>query len=479
MAPGCGWRRHAGAFRRAWARRFEHVPSHASPDALAFLPAALSVQETPPHPLPLWTARTTVALFAVVLAWACLGQVDIVAVASGRIIVSERSKHIQSLEAGQVQRVWVRDGDRVRAGQLLVTLDGTVARADRARVQEAWRAARGDAWRASALLHALEQGALLEPQVDSDVEASVEAGLAWTPADARQATAQLRAEWSDIQSRLARAQAELEQRHSEGETAQAVLDKLRSSVLWARRREADYLALVDKGFISGHASQDRTRERIELERDITTQQARLRELEATRQQSVRALAALRADIQRGLFDRETQAKHQREQLVADATKAHQRERLTELRSPVNGTVQQLAVHTAGDIAASGQALMVVVPDAERVTAQVAIANQDMGFVRQGQAVTVKLEAFPFTRHGTLPATVSVLGADAAVDERTGQATFPAYLTLERATVMADGREVAITPGMNVVAEIKTGRRRLIDYLLSPVQALANESLRER
>ena len=127
----------------------------------------------------------------------------------------------------------------------------------------------------------------------------------------------------------------------------------------------------------------------------------------------------------------------------------------------------------------GRALLVVVPDADRVTAQVHIANQDMGFVRQGQAVTVKLEAFPFTRHGTLPATVAVLGADAAVDERTGQATYPAYLTLARSSVVVEGREVPITPGMNVVAEIKTGQRRLIEYLISPVQTLADESLRER
>jgi hemolysin D len=90
-----------------------------------------------------------------------------------------------------------------------------------------------------------------------------------------------------------------------------------------------------------------------------------------------------------------------------------------------------------------------------------------------------LSGFPFTRHGTLPAKVAVLGADATVDERSGQATFPAYLTLERSTLMVEGRELPITPGMNLVAEIKTGRRRLIDYLLSPVQALADESLRER
>ncbi|NIM41474.1 MAG: HlyD family type I secretion periplasmic adaptor subunit [Hydrogenophaga sp.] len=479
MVRGSAWRRHVRVFRQAWAQRFDGGPPAASPDALDFLPGSLSIQETPPHPLPLWTARTIMALFAVALAWACLGQVDIVAVASGRVIVSERSKHVQPMEDGLVQRVWVRDGDRVRSGQLLVTLDGTTARADHARVQEAWRAASSEAWRTGALVRAVEAGALPVSDAEPAFRAPADTGLAWLAADARQAWAQLRAEWEDIQSRHARALAEVAQRRTEGETARAVLDKLQSSARWAQRREADYLSLVEKGFISGHASQDRTRERIELERDIATQQARLRELEAAREQAARSLAALRADIRRNLLDRESQAQRQREQLVADAIKARQGERLTELRSPVSGTVQQLAVHTAGDVVAGGQVLLVVVPDTERVTAQVAIANQDMGFVRQGQVATVKLEAFPFTRHGTLPATVAVLGADATVDERSGQASFPAYLTLERSTLMVEGRELPITPGMNLVAEIKTGRRRLIDYLLSPVQALADESLRER
>lgn len=474
-----GWAHHLRALRTAWARRFDGEPAHGSPQALAFLPARLSVQESPPHPLPLWTARALMGLFAVVLAWSWFGQVDIVAVATGRVIVSERSHGIQPREDGLVHRVWVRDGDRVQAGQLLLELDATDARADGARVQEAWCAASSEAWRTGILLRALERGRLPDREVLQEPLPAPAQHLVWTPADARRATAQLRAEWADIQGRLTRARADAEQRRSEGETAHALLDKLQATLPMARQRESDYRLLVEKGFISGHATQDRTRERVELERDLATQQARWRELQLAQTHALQTLDAMKADIRRGLIEREAQARTQREQLQAEAMKVGQRQRLTELRSPVNGTVQQLSVHNGGAVVAGGQSLMVVVPEADRVTAQVSIANQDMGFVRPGQDVTVKLEAFPFTRHGTLPATVSVLGADAAVDERTGQASYPAYLKLGRSSLMADGREVTITPGMNLVAEIKTGRRRLIDYLLSPVQTLADESLRER
>ncbi len=455
-------------------RLHRHRPSEVS----EFLPAALSIQETPVHPLPLWTLRVLCLLVLVAVGWACVGQVDIVAVAPGRIIVSERSKPIQSLSDAMVHRVWVRDGDRVEAGQLLIALDSTEVRADAERIQEAWMAAISDAWRAEQLLRALERPTM-PMQAAAPAPLSDDTGLHWTPEATGRARDQLQTEWSDIQARLARAESDVVQRRSEGQTARSVLDKLNAALPWAQRREADYIALVEQGFMSGHATQDRTRERIELERDVATQKARLHELDTALEQARRVQSALMADIRRSLLDQQTRAQTLAQQLLADARKASQRQRLTELRSPVAGTVQQLVVYTAGAVVTGGQDLLVVVPDSDTVTAKVEIANHDMGFVRPGQPVRVKMEAFPFTRHGTLDATVAVLGADAQIDSRTGQATFPAYLALASNSLKVDGRPVAVTPGMNLMAEIKTGRRRVIDYLLSPVQAALDESFRER
>jgi len=470
--------RHRRAWRHAWANRHQWHGLRRPADAREFLPAALSIQETPVHPLPLWTLRTLSLLVLVTIAWACVGQVDIVAVAPGRIIVSERSKPIQSLTDASVHRVLVRDGDRVEPGQLLIELDGTEAHADAQRIQEAWTAAWSDAWRAEQLLRALERS-VMSLQAGDPSPADEGVGLQWTRTDTQRALDQLRTEWSDIQARWARAESDVVQRRSEGQTARSVLDKLQAALPWAQRREADYLALVEQGFMSSHATQDRTRERIELERDMATQKARLHELDTALDQARRAQSALLADIRRSLLDQQVRARTLAQQLVADARKAGQRQRLTELRSPVAGVVQQLAVHTTGAVVTTGQALLVVVPDTDTVTAKVEIANHDMGFVRPGQPVRVKLEAFPFTRHGTLDANVAVLGGDAQIDERTGQATFPAYLALGSSRLMVDGRPVAVTPGMNLVAEIKTGRRRVIEYLLSPVQTALDESLRER
>jgi len=125
-----------------------------------------------------------------------------------------------------------------------------------------------------------------------------------------------------------------------------------------------------------------------------------------------------------------------------------------------------------------QVLMVIVPKDAQVTAEVVVDNKDIGFVGAGQAAAIKLETFPFTRYGTVPATVKSVVADAVNDEKKG-AIFPAVLSLNQASIDVDGKRINLSPGMNVTAEIKTGKRRVIDYLLSPVQRHVNESLTER
>jgi hemolysin D len=300
------------------------------------------------------------------------------------------------------------------------------------------------------------------------------AGSEWSAAD----RALLQAEWADIAGRLARLEAEQARRRAEIATLGEVVAKIEATLPLVRRREADFKTLSDEGMVPVHASQDRARERIEIERDLATQRARLSEAEAALDESRRARAAALAEIERTLALRAARARLELAQLEQQGSKSAQRAQLTRLTSPVAGTVQQLAVHTAGGVVTPAQALMVVVPDGGDVTAEVAIDNRDIGFVREGQSVEVKLETFAFTRYGTVPATVTRVSADAAPDDRRG-AVFPATLAFARSSIEVDGRSVRLSPGMNVTAEIKTGQQRVIEFLTSPVRRTVSESLRER
>lgn len=188
--------------------------------------------------------------------------------------------------------------------------------------------------------------------------------------------------------------------------------------------------------------------------------ASLRESESTR-------TAYITETRRALSDKEADADPKHQQASQDETKATQRERLTVLRAPVDGIVQQLAMHTKGGVVTEAQSLMVIVPEEAQVTAEVTLENKDVGFVNAGQAAEIKLETFPFTRYGTVPATVTRVSADAVNDEKRG-ALFPVTIALKANRIDVDGKQIRLQPGMNLTAEIRTGERRVIEFLLSPM-----------
>ena len=454
--------RYRAIFGAVWAMRHELAGPRRLADEAAFLPAALSLQETPVHPAPRRFAWAICALFVIALVWSILGRVDIVAVAPGRIVVSERTKTLQPLETSVVRKVLVKNGDSVHAGQVLVELDATNASADGANAQEQLAWAHSEEVRTTALIQALRSRRA--PTLATAASSHV--------------SAQLDAEWQDISARLARLDAGQAHRQAELATVRETIAKLEATLPMARQREMDFKALTEKGFMSGHAGQDRTRERIEQERDLATQQARLAEAQAASRETTQARAAYLAETQRSLSERQAQATLKRQQFTQELNKAQQRSRLTQLTAPVDGTVQQVAVHTEGGVVTEAQVLMVIVPKDAEVTAEVVIDNKDIGFVNAGQHTTIKLETFPYTRYGTVDATVSSVTADAVNDEKKG-AIFPATLKLAQTHIDVDGKRIGLSPGMNVTAEIRTGQRRVIDYLLSPIQKTVGESLRER
>lgn len=478
--------RYQAVFKAAWEARVELAGPKRMADEAAFLPAALSLQQTPAAPSPMRAAWAIMALFVLTLLWSFFGKVDIVAVAHGRIVVSDRTKVIQPLESAVVKAIHVKDGDHVQAGQLLIELDATATQADANRVSQEQTSAMGNALRYKALLKAMSGKGLKLPN-GSD--------LSTTEQDA--VRTQLEADWADIQNKRAKLAAEVEHRQAEIATVRQQITKLEATLPLAKQREQDFLALSKEGFVASHAGQDKARERIEQEKDLDTQVARLAEAKAALRESKQSQAAFEAETLKSLQDKLADSALKRGQTSEEVIKAKQRQALMRLTTPVSGTVQQLAIHTTGGVVTSAQALLVVVPDEAQVTAEVQIENQDIGFVHEGQEAEIKFDAFPYTRYGTIAATLKVIAADSVTrptsstqDPTTGApmtaenanaatSAFPATLQLSKMSLNVDGKQVRLSPGMTLTAEVKTGKRRVIDYLLSPIAEHARESLRER
>ena len=174
--------------------------------------------------------------------------------------------------------------------------------------------------------------------------------------------------------------------------------------------------------------------------------------------------------------------HESEQRAAalqqELSKAEQRNRLMHLTAPVDGTVQQLAIHTAGGVVTEAQPLMVIVPSNQPVEVEALLENKDIGFVRPGQEVEVKVDTFTFTKYGVVHGTVQSISDDAIEDERLGL-VYSTRIQLKENSILVGSQQVPLTPGMSIRAEVKTDKRKVIDYFLSPLQQYVDESLAER
>ena len=149
-----------------------------------------------------------------------------------------------------------------------------------------------------------------------------------------------------------------------------------------------------------------------------------------------------------------------------------------LQSPVDGVVQQITTHTIGGVVAAGETVMMIVPDDAELEIEAFFENKDIGFVKIGQQVEIKIDAFPFTKYGLVEGVISHLSEDAIVDETMGL-IFKAVISIDKKSMESISKPVFVSPGMTVAVEAKTGSRRLIEYFLSPLMRYQHESIRER
>ncbi len=461
-------KRHGAVFRHAWRERASLAPQSRLPHEAQFLPAALELQETPVSPAPRVALWLLVIFAFITLLWAGFGHIDIVAVAPGKIVPNDRTKVVQPIETATVRAIRVSDGQSVKAGDILIELDTTNTTADATRLASDLAAARLQAARARALLAAIATGRppSLPAQPDIDADRLL------------QEQRVLEGQHGEFQARLARIEADIAKREAELRSTREIVRKLEQTAPIARGRAEDFKELVAKNFISRHAYLEKEQLRIEQEADLATQRSRIDELTAALQEGRGQRMALIAETRRLTLDSLNEAEQKTTTYSQELVKAESRGRLMTLTAPVDGTVQQLAVHTVGGVVTPAQPLMMLVPKDNPIEVEAYVENKDIGFVNAGQEAVVKIETFPFTRYGTIGAKVVGVSNDAVNDEKRGL-IFPARVMLERATIRVENKAVNLSPGMAVTVEVRTAQRRVIEYFLSPLLQYKDESLRER
>lgn len=463
-------------------------------DEREFLPAALEVVDTPASPVTRVIAYAIIGFFACAVIWAFVGRLDILATAQGRILPAGDVKTIQPLDPGLVRAIDVQDGQHVRKGDLLVELDPTQPQADQEKVTRDLLQARLDVARLTALKLAFAGGTpIFHPLPDAPADRNAEAEAA------------MRAQFDQHADRVADLTQQIAQKDAEVGEAKAQIEKIQADLPMLEQKDKINRDLVARGYGTTLQALDAAQGLSDARHDMAVARQKVAETTAARAALVRQREGVSAQYESDAYADLRKAEEQQSELTQDLVKAQSKAAETELRAPTDGFVQQLALHTLHGVVLPGEKLMTIVPDQRDLIVEAKLANKDVGFVRPGQSVKVKVETFSFTRYGVIEGRVIGISRDteeadsqqraaptpanpsqspdsdtpASLVPNAASPTYVARISLSRTSMKIEGQERQLQPGMSVTAEIRTGSRTIADYLLSPIARKTQESLHER
>lgn len=448
-------------------------------DPQDFSPSLLRIQSQPPAPFARAILHLLLLLLFLLILWAAFGKLDVVATAEGKLIPQTYLKIVQPFEQGMVREILVSEGEQVKAGQILMRLDTTMSDADGKAINADYLGKQITLRRIDAELTDQEF-----KRESTDLEVLYNESLA-----------QYRANRLAYQSALAEEHSIHDKAQSDLAAAQQARTKLTQVLPHYREQAQAYADLAKDGYVSKLAATDKEREHIEKEQDLKTQNHIITSAQATLTSSSRKLEQISADYRQKLQAERADNSDKLDKTQAEVTKQQYRNGLLELKAPQDGIIKDLATHTIGTVISPGTILMTLVPKDEILRAEVWVSNEDVGFIHLGEPTKIKFASYQFQKYGMVDGKVAHLSADATdnTQQGAGQSAPPpsakspngqpfsyrALVDLKAQELLVDGVRHALSPGMQVTAEIHLGTRTILEYLLSPVMGAFQEAGRER
>ncbi|WFU04666.1 HlyD family type I secretion periplasmic adaptor subunit (plasmid) [Rhizobium sp. CB3171] len=469
-----------------------------------FLPAALEILETPASPIRTAFIWFVAAVVSSTLLWSYIGTFDIVSTAQGKLQPTGRVKVIQSLEVGKTRSIPVVNGSKVKAGDVVVYLDDTELKSDEEAISVNLQAYRGEMVRRTAVLatveHWQEQGIWTSEKQIPDAPLAFASDAPASISEREQSI--FRADLSQLAANLINIGAQRAQ-------AQATVARLRQTIVAQQtlvdtlnERVAIRASLVDQEAGSKAGLIDAKEVSQKEEATLAEETGQLEEAKAS-------LAVTTSDAQKTLHsfiadnvEKAGAASRQADELERQLIKARKRRESMTITTPIDGTIQSSSINTVGQVVTTGVDLMRIVPDTSTLEVEAYIPNSDIGFVSVQQEAVVKIEAFPFTRYGVIRGHVTAVARDAIPEpdanqlegdpakqlqatvpttnvQRVQNLVFPVTVRLDASTMSVEGDLVPLSPGMAAMAEIKTGKRRILEYLFSPIVEVTSQAMQER
>lgn len=459
-----------------------------------FLPAALEIIETPPSPIAMSLLAAICLLAVVAVGWAWFSRIDIVASAQGKVQSAGRVKIVQPVEGGKVRDIKVQNGSEVREGDILVEMEDSDAYAELRALDAAHQTTVAETLRRDEAIRIATSRRFSEPPQ-----------ILWSGSiEHRQRDREERVLAGDLaQLRAAYEGVAAQRRQREAESLRlSTMIKAQEDLVGLQQERVDMRKALEAARSGTRASVIDAMETMQLQRtQLAQQKGQLAEAQAAIEVADREASRLIDNFVAENLQKRAEAEKLSDELAQKLVKARLRLVNTKIVAPVAGTVQALTLTTRGQVIQSGEEIMRIVPAGEGVEVEAYLLNKDVGFVHAGQEAVVKVEAFPFTYYGTLPAHVvrvsreAIPEPDASAQEggatrggrsfaaggaqRVQNLVFPVTVKLDRSELITGEERVAISNGMAVTVEIRTGERRVLDFLFAPLAVIGSQALRER
>ena len=423
-------------------------------EELQFLPAALEIVETPPSPIGRWLSWLLISLFLIAFTWSALGMIDEVAVACGKVVPSGYTKVVQAEDKGLVSKILVHNGSKVKAGDLLIELDTIISGADVSRLKKernhyALTLQRLSAEAEDTSIDTLE---VFDIQGLDDIEkGELEIQLKL-----------FRDRAEEYASHIKVAEKNIEQAEEGLKQANITAEKLKIQLKMAKEREERTREVAEKGGISNFTWQEYLEKYLSLKQDVSTQQSEILRIKQVIEQGKAELQRIKDERNKDISSQIVESSRNLRVIEEELKKAEEKHRLMQIRSPIDGIVQQLEIHTTGAVVTPAQPLLQVVPDTGKLQFEVWAMNRDIGFIYEGQESEIKVETFNFQKFGTLDATVETVATEAIDDQQRGL-IYRVLLSSDIDYYMVEGKKISLIPGMAVTAEIKTRQKRVICF----------------
>ncbi len=481
--------------RKRWWKRARNASIHLSRD---FQAHTLAIQETPPSPFTRMVLWGLALLVIVLLTWSYVSHIPIMTSAPGKFVTSARTKVIQSLDTGTVSAILVKTGDIVKTGQTLVELSPEVDQ--------------------SALVsrtHAMALDQLEEQRIQAEISGKAEmAPVSGETASMVSLESRLQqSELSHYQAQLADDQAQIQEAQANLAAGQATLDEYAQRAVLDRRSATEAAPLVSQGALSGYHYDQLQDTALKEEGKLATQKKQVVQLQQALVAAQEKYAKDRTDFSKKLYKDWQDTQSQVYDLSRKASAAKEQYHLNWLRSPVDGVVQGVDVASLGTVIQQGQTVATVVPLHAPLTVGADISSQNVGFIKVGQQVEIKVSAFPFEQYGMISGVVTSISptaeasntvaapppgeshqSQAAASPTAPQAQdgepsssesapptlyYRVHVQPKQNWLLVDGVRHPMSAGMTVTVDVRTGRRRVLDFFLDPVIKYLNNGLQLR